>query len=142
MNTEKTKVRLRGHHLFCIPVINVDSDPIYNPRFCANCRQYQQMLADSSQVIEIVSACGDTCRYCPSLNEMDNKCKLYDYQPNANQIDVDMLEALALNIGDEITSSELKRRIKERFGTTLPPMCSWACPFESVCHCSEGLRKL
>jgi len=142
MSTEKAKVRLRGHHLFCSNVMNLDDDPIYNPHFCANMRQYQQMLTNPSQVIEVVGTCGDTCRYCPSWNEKDDKCQLYDYQLNANRIDIDMLEALNLNVGDEITSSELRKRIKERFGTALPPMCSWACPFESVCHCGEELQKL
>ena len=142
MDKEKTKVRLRGHHLFCANVMKMDGDPIYGPRFCANFREYQRMMADSSQVIEVVKNAGDTCRYCPSWNEVDNKCLLYDYRPGANRIDLDMLQALNLNFGDEITSGELKKRIKERFGTTLPPMCSLACGFEDLCDCSQGLSKL
>ncbi|MBC8276543.1 MAG: DUF1284 domain-containing protein [Chloroflexi bacterium] len=142
MGKEKTKIRLRGHHLFCSNVMDVDGDPIYSARFCANFRKYQQMMADPSQAIEVVCTCGDTCRYCPSWNEQDGKCRLYDYPPNANRIDLEMLEALSLSVGDEITSGELKQRIKGRFGTTLPAMCSWACGFESVLHCSQGQRKL
>ena len=142
MDKEKVKVKLRGHNLFCAYVMNMDGDPIYGPRFCANSREYQKMMADPTQVIEVVKNAGDTCRYCPSWNESDNKCLLYDYQSGANKIDLDMLQALNLNFGDTITSGELKKRIKERFGDELPPMCSWACGFESLCDCNEGLGKL
>ena len=141
MNKEGAKVRLRGHHLLCANVMSVEGDPIYNPRWCANLREYQQRMGDPSQVIIVVSLCGDTCRYCPSWNGRDNKCELFDYQPNANQIDLDMLEALQLSVGDEITSGELKKLIKAKFDNTLPPMW-WDCSFESLCHCSNELRNL
>ena len=142
MDKEKAKVKLRGHHLFCINVMNMEADPIYGQLFCANSRKYQKILADPAQVIEVVKYACDTCCYCPSWNESDNKCLLYDYQSGANKIDLDMLQALNLKFGDEISSGELKKRIKERFGDELPPMCSWACGFESLCDCNEGLRKL
>jgi len=142
MSKEKAKARLRGHHLFCVNVMNVEGDPVHVPRWCANLREHQQRLNDPSQVITVVSFCGDTCRYCNFINQGDNKCELFDYQPGANQIDLVILEALQLSVGDEITSGELKKLIKKKIGAILPPICGKYCDFESLCHCSEGLRKL
>jgi hypothetical protein len=42
-------------------------------------------------IIELVTYCGNTCVFCPSRNEMDNKCLLYDYIPGGNQIDLEIL---------------------------------------------------
>ena len=142
MSKQKAKIRLRGHHLFCVNVMNVEGDPVHNPRWCANLREYQQRLNDPSQVITVVALCGDTCRYCPHLNEGDNKCELFDRKPDTNQIDLEILEALQLSVGDEITSGELKKLIKKKIGDILPPICQKYCDFESLCHCSEELRNL
>jgi hypothetical protein len=122
--------------------MNVESDPIYSAKFCANFRAYQKKMLNPSQVIEVVAECGDTCSYCPSWHEKDGKCVLYDYQFGANRIDRDMLQALNLKPGDRITSGELRERVKNKFGTNLPSMCSSACGFEGVLKCAQGLRTL
>jgi len=140
---EMKKIKLRGHHLFCLQVVNLQGDPIYNPKHCANNRKFQEMMCSNpNEGIEIVRYCGDTCAFCPSWKENDNKCILYDYEDGANKIDMDMLESLDLEIGDEITSKELRRRIKNKFGDTLPDMCNWACPFAEILQCGEGLKRI
>ena len=138
----KETISLRGHHLFCMNVADMTGDPIYNPKFCQNARSYQERLSNPNQLVKIVPHCGDTCRYCPSWNEADNKCFLYDYQPGANQIDLTVLRKLGLNIGDEITAGELQRRIRDTYGNNLPTMCFTQCGFEDLLHCQQGLNKL
>ncbi len=143
MNSRPDKIHLRGHHLFCVSVSNLEGDPIYNPEFCANQRKFQErMRKNPFQAIEVVPNCGDTCLFCPSRSEKDNKCVLYDYAPGANQIDLNMLRDLGLQIGDELTFSELNQRIKKRFGTSLPEMCFTECGFAELLRCAEGLEKL
>ncbi len=142
MESRQARINLRGHHLFCTMVCNAEADDIYNPRFGKNMRAYQRrMKTDPSQVIKIVATAGDTCAFCPSLNTADNKCLLYDYVPGANQIDVNILQPLGLEVGMEITVSELRKRIRNAF-SSLPSMCYVDCPFREVLHCQEGLERL
>jgi len=123
-------------------VADLEADDVYNPHFAENMRAHQRrMKADPSQVIEIVATAGDTCAFCPSLNVADNKCLLYDYRPGANQIDLNILQPFGLEIGMEITVSELRERIRNTF-TSLPSMCYLECPFGEVLHCHEGLQQL
>ena len=137
-----SKIRLRGHHLFCTMVSNTDRADVYNARSGENSRYYvNRMKADPGQVITIVATGCDTCAFCPSLNEGDNKCILYDYTPGANRIDIDILNPLGLEVGMEITVSELRERIKSSF-ESLPSMCYVDCPFGGVLQCSEGLQLL
>ncbi len=139
----KEPIRLRGHHLFCMNVIDLTGDPIYNPRFCENARTYQEELKTNKNCqVEIVAHCGGTCRYCPSWNQTDDKCVLYDYEPGANLIDLRVLRALGLGVGDQTTAGELRRRIKDAYGNDLPDMCFTECGLMSLLCCQEGLDKL
>lgn len=142
VGSQGVEIKLRGHHLFCTMVSDAEADDIYNPRFGENMRTYQRrMKADPEQVIKIVATVCDTCAFCPSLNVRDNKCLLYDYRPGANQIDLDILRPLGLEIGMELTVSELRKRIISTF-TSLPSMCYVDCPFREILHCHEGLEQL
>lgn len=140
---DERPIRLRGHHLFCMNIADFTGDPIYNSKFCRNARNYQERLRNNpDQLVGIVPHCGDTCRCCPSWNEADDKCFLYDYHSGANQIDLKVLQSLGLSIGNEITISELRRGIKDAYGNKLPDMCFTECGFMDLLHCQEGLDKL
>ncbi|MBM3141496.1 MAG: DUF1284 domain-containing protein [Chloroflexi bacterium] len=139
---DRQAIRLRGHHLFCMVVANAEAGDIYNPRFAANARAYHRRIkANPNQVIKVVASAGDTCAFCPSLNVAENKCRLYDYGLEANQIDLDILQPLGFEIDMKITVSELRNRIRSVF-TSLPAMCYLDCPFGEVLHCDEGFHRL
>lgn len=143
MKSKESPIRMRGHHLFCTTVNNHEGDPVYNPEFCANMRKYQEMMRSSpNQAIQIMPCCGDTCLHCPSRNERDDKCMLYDYYPGGNAIDLKVLQKLGLKIGDQTTSGELRKRVKAAYGTELPEMCFAECGFAPLLKCAEGLRNL
>jgi len=143
VNMEKEAIRLRGHHLLCMNITDMTGDPIYNPTFCQNARNYQERLRNSpNQPVEVVPYCGDTCRYCPTWDETDDKCLLYDYQPGANQIDLAVLQGLRLSIGDKMTAGELRRRIRDVHGNKLPTTCLTYCGAMDFLHCQQGLDKL
>lgn len=140
---EKQAIRLRGHHLFCTTINNHEGDPVYNPQFCANMRHYQGMMRrNPNQLIRIVPTCGDTCLHCPSRSEKDNKCVLYDYYPDSNEIDMKVLSRLGLKVGDTILSGELRKKVKLAYGSELPEMCFTECGFATKLGCAEGLRSL
>ena len=123
-------------------VADLEADDVYDPRFAENMGAHQRrMKADPSQVIAIAATAGDTCAFCPSLNVADNKCLLYDYRPGANWSDLYILQPLGLQIGMEITVSQLRERIGNTF-TSLPSMCYLECPFGEVSHSHEGLQQL
>jgi hypothetical protein len=137
MTTEEPrKIRMRGHHLFCITVMQ--NWTLWGPMFWENVEIYKQMMEDPNLIIEIVPHCCDTCAFCPQkIGEM---CKLYDFIPGGNRIDLEILNQLGLSIGDEITVRDLKRRIKENF-PQMPTICIWGCGVNDS-GCAEGFEAL
>jgi hypothetical protein len=139
--TQQNKIRMRGHHLFCETISNHEDKSVWSREFCINMCKYQNMMrSNDNQVIEIVFACGDTCGRCP--NNTDGKCELYDFGPGDNGIDIRVLHRLGYKVGQEITFGELKKRVKEAYGTELPTMCFTECGLSPVLECADGLKNL
>lgn len=137
MSTEQVnKIRMRGHHLFCI--IMMQDWTLWGPRFWENTIRYKRMLEDPDLVIEITRYCGDTCTFCPC--NIEGKCELYDFREGGNKIDLEILNQLGLNIGEEVTSGDLMRLLKRNF-TTMPSICIWGCGVTDS-GCTEGFEKL
>lgn len=130
------KIRMRGHHLFCI--IMMQNWTLWGPRFWENVKKYKKMLENPNLVIEIIPHCGDTCTFCPC--NIGGRCELYDFREGGNRIDLEILGQLGLNIGEEITAGELMRLIKEKF-PTMPSICIWGCGVTDS-GCPEGLEKV
>jgi len=131
------RIRLRGHHLFCIPVMQKWT--LWGPRFWENVEKYKRIMeSNPGVIIEVVRYCGDTCNYCP--NNLKGKCRLYDFQENGNKIDLEILDKLGLKIGDQLSYAELKRLIKQKF-ETMPSICDWACGVKDT-GCTEGFAKI
>lgn len=134
---KEEKIRMRGHHLFCITMMQ--NWTLWGPRFWESTVQYKEKMANNPDlVIEIVPACGDTCDYCPRNDE--GKCEIYDFRPGGNSIDLEILHQLGLKIGGQVTSGELMRLIKEKFNS-MPSICVWGCGVTDS-RCEEGLQKL
>lgn len=139
--TDDSKIRMRGHHLFCETISNHEGKSVWSREFCIDMAKYQtRMRSNDDQVIEIVYACGDTCGCCP--NNEDGKCRLYDLFPGHNGIDIRVLHRLGYKVGQEITFGELKKRVSEAYETELPEMCDTECGLSSILECEEGLRRL
>lgn len=137
MNAEKEKrIRMRGHHLFYISMMQ--NWTLWGPRFWENAKKYKAILQNPDVTIEIVRYCGDTCSFCP--RDVGGKCELYDFEEGGNRIDLEILRQLGLNIGEEITSGDLRRKIKANF-ECMPSICIWGCGVTDS-ECAEGLRKL
>lgn len=137
MSTEESnKIRMRGHHLFCITVMK--NWTLWGAKFWESTKKYKTMLEDPDLVIEIVPTCCDTCAFCPC--RMGDKCELYDFAPGANRIDFEILNQLELKIGDQITAGELKDQIREKF-PQMPSICIWGCGVTDS-GCAEGLEEL
>ena len=117
--TDNSKIRMRGHHLFCETISNHEGKSVWSREFCINMARYQaRMRSNDDQVIEIVYACGDTCGLCP--NNQDGKCRLYDIVPGSNGIDIRVLQQARLQggSGDHFRRVEEKGRRGVRHGTT------------------------
>jgi hypothetical protein len=136
MKAEEKKIRMRGHHLFCISVMQ--NWTLWGPRFWENVKKYKALLDDDDVKIEIARYCCDTCASCPCI--VDGKCELYDFREGGNRIDLEILGQLGLKIGDEITAGELRRKLKANF-KNMPSICDWGCGVTDS-GCDEGLRKL
>ncbi len=139
--TDNTRIRMRGHHLFCETISNHEGKNVWSREFCVNMAAYQaRMRSNDDQTIEIVYTCGDTCGKCP--NNEGGKCRLYDFGPGDNGIDLRVLHRLGYKVGQEITFGELKRRVSEAYGTDLPAMCFQECGLSAILECEDGLRAL
>jgi hypothetical protein len=139
--TQERKIKMRGHHLFCQTISNHEGKSVWCREFCINTAKYQAIMrANDDQVIEIVYTCGDTCGYCP--NNIEGKCKLYDFGEGENGIDIRVLWRLGYKVGQEITFGELKKRVKEAFGSELPDMCYTECGLFPTLECEYGLQSL
>lgn len=139
MNPE-SKLRLRGHHLFCMNVAQFDRYVVYNRDFSANAQRAGELMRRNPETkIEVVAGACDTCQYCPYLVGGEGRCQLYDYIEGADEIDRRMLDQLGLKVGQVITAAELRGLIAARF-SELPTMCFLECPFRDVLGCSEGLK--
>ena len=137
----ETKIKMRGHHLFCETISNHEGKTVWCREFCINMAKYQaRMRSNDNQVIEIVYNCGDTCGYC-TQNE-DGKCRLYDFGPGDNGIDIRVLHRLDYKVGQELTFGELKKRVREAYGKELPDMCFTECGLSETLECAKGLREL
>jgi hypothetical protein len=133
---ESKKFHMRGHHLFCITVMQ--NWTLWGPKFWENIKIYKKMMEDPNLIIGIVPHCCDTCAFCP--NNTGELCRLYDFVPGGNTIDLEILNQLGLSIGDEITVGDLKRLIKENF-PEMPSICFWGCGVTDS-GCIEGLEEL
>jgi len=111
---------------------------LWGPRFWENIKVYKQMMENPDLIIEIVPRCCDTCAFCPK--KIGAMCQLYDFIPDGNRIDLEILNQLGLSIGDEITVRSLKRRIKENFAQ-MPSICIWGCGITDS-GCAEGFEEL
>ena len=98
----------------------------------------KKRLENPNLIIEIVPYCCDTCAFCPC--NIEGRCELYDFREGANRIDLEVLNRLGLKVGDEITSGELMRLIKEKY-LAMPSMCVWGCGVTDS-GCPEGLEKI
>lgn len=65
MNNEKVKIRY--HHLMCIPRYTGEG---YSEEFCENFENVRQLLKDNKY--ELVDYCDNICIYCPS--NIKGKC--------------------------------------------------------------------
>ena len=90
--------------------------------------------AHDSQVIEIVYRCGDTCGYC--TNNEDGKCRLYDFNPGDNGIDIRVLHRLSYKVGEEITFGEVKKRVREKWQGAAG-MCFTECGLSGILECGK-----
>lgn len=135
-NEQVNKIRMRGHHLFCINMMQ--NWTLWGPQFWQNVKKYKRILEDPNVVIEIVPYCCDTCAFCPC--NIAERCELYDFREGGNRIDLEILDQLGLKIGEEITSGKLMRLIKEKF-PSMPSICIWGCGVIDS-GCAEGLQKL
>jgi hypothetical protein len=138
---DETKIKMRGHHLFCETISNHEGKNVWCREFCINMAKYQaRMRSNDNQVIEIVYQCGDTCDYC-TQNE-DGKCRLYDFAPGDNGIDIRVLHRLGYKVGQELTFGELKKRVREAYGKELPDMCFTECGLSEILECAKGIKEL
>ena len=138
---DETKIRMRGHHLFCETISNHEGKSVWCREFCINMAKYQaRMRSNDNQPIEIVYTCGDTCGYCP--NNENGRCRLYDFGPGDNGIDIRVLHRLSYKVGQEVTFGEVRRRVREAYGKELPEMCFTECGLSAILECDEGLKNL
>ena len=65
MRLEKSPIKLRGHHLICLPFFTGDG---YNPEFIRNLKEIL-IRAQSGEEVEVCSGVDDVCTMCPFLKE-------------------------------------------------------------------------
>ena len=131
-------MRIRGHNLLCVLGFVGKG---YSPGFVANMRMVVGSLGEAAEVL-VVDGPDAICAACPKLGT--GGCALHgeDTEPAIVAQDHEVMDRLGIGVGEAVLWGEIRERIRDQVAPDdLDTICG-ACPWASLGHCKDGLRRL
>ena len=128
MRSEKSPIKLRGHHLVCLHFFTGEG---YNPEFIENLKEILTR-AHSGEEVEVCSGVDDVCTMCPFVKE--RRCHYDKYAENEIQkMDRSATELLKIEPGVKVIWLDIWERLKGVLKTWKADYCR-NCNWRKVCE--------
>jgi hypothetical protein len=128
VRSEKSSIKLRGHHLLCLHFFTGEG---YNLEFIWNLKEIL-IRAQSGEEIEVCSGVDDVCSVCPFLKE--RRCHYDKYAENEIQkMDRDAIKLLRIETGMKVMWFDIQERAKGILRTWKEDYCK-SCNWRKVCE--------
>jgi hypothetical protein len=123
-------LRLRPHHVLCIPFLDAELMSDRGEKFLHEYLELMEILiSDEDTMIEVTRGVDDLCQHCLHLGEGRCVSRIGD-EEKVRRWDAKVMEGLGLNYGDKKTSMEIKGFIKHKAPLDF---CRTRCPWKSIC---------
>ena len=133
-------MRLRAHHLLCIPGFRGLG---YDEKFVKGMRRVVQEIKENPDLeIELVKGCDAICSVCPF--NMKGLCEneVVGSEERVRERDRQVAVRLDIKAGDVLIIKEVLNLLKEKIKPgDLPVICK-GCPWLKMGYCEEGLKKI
>ncbi|MFW0861616.1 MAG: DUF1284 domain-containing protein [Dethiobacter sp.] len=124
-----SNVRLRGHHLLCLPRFRGLG---YSKEFTANMTLIAKSLsAEPWQIVQLLDEPDDICRQCPHLEDT-GACALEEQIP-VRERDGIVLEKLGVRPGERLPYLELADRLAAVADSFLSEKACAGCRWQNFC---------
>jgi uncharacterized protein len=136
MVADRTKLRLRGHHLICLHFFRGEG---YSEDFIVNLRDILRR-AEAGEQIAVTSEADDVCEICPYLKE--KKCSYNeDSDQEIQAMDRKALELLELRVQDIVFWLDIRGTIPALFQRWSREFCR-TCDWKHACERDTFFRQL
>lgn len=128
-------IRLRGHHLLCLLGYRGMG---YSPAYVENMTKVQRQLRTNELTrVQIVAGPDDLCEKFPSDEQ---HCHCLD--ANVHQRDMNILQTLQIEIGEERTWQDIEDNIRQRIVPDDVATFCHTCPWLSYGVCRDGIERI
>ncbi len=126
-NTDRT-LRLRPHHICCIPFLSFDDDNLH-PEFFEMLMETRRLLTSEPDLaVTVVRGVDDVCRLCPSC--VSGRCDSPPIKEDkVRKLDTFLLKDLGVRYGETLTVGEWQSLISTKWPYRLCRICRW----RSIC---------
>jgi len=133
-------MRLRAHHLLCIPGFRGLG---YDEKFIQGMKRVVQKIRENPKLeIKLIEGCDDICSACPF--NIDGCCEneVVGGEERVRERDRQVAVRLDIKAGDVLIIKEVLNLLKEKIKPgDLPVICK-GCPWLKMGYCEEGLKKI
>ena len=133
-NDESNAMRLRAHHICCIPFWDTSFQERGEDFLTAEDKIKNTMNSGSDVTVTVAEGADDLCRYCPLCVEGRCDSPLGD-EVEVRKWDFLLLRDLGLSYGASMTSAEWRKLIADKVPFKLCRKCQW----KHVCRVGSTL---
>ena len=118
------RLRLRPHHICCLPFIGLNSAQLDQTFYQALARTKELLTADAGAYVTAIDGVDDICRVCPSC--VNDQCQSPPIQEDkVRRLDSFLLKELGGAYGDTLPVAEWRALISDRWPYRLCRFCRW-----------------
>jgi len=121
---EATILRLRPHHIFCLPFLTLDGDSIGRGFFEVLTKVKWQLMSQPTLMVTTIEGVDDICKACPSC--VDGECdSTLIKEEKVRRLDALLLAELGKSYGDTLRVAQWQSVISKKWPYRLCRVCRW-----------------
>jgi len=117
-------LRLRPHHVSCLPFLSFDSDNLNREFLQVLTEVKQRLTSDADLAVTVIQGVDDVCRACPSC--IEGQCDSpHIKEEMVRRVDDFLLQDLEKSYGETLKVSQWRSVIADKWPYRLCRMCRW-----------------
>lgn len=117
-------LRLRPHHISCIPFLNFDGDRLDREFFQLLTKVKGLLTSDLDLTVTVVEGVDDVCQACPS--RVGDRCESAPIKEDmVRRLDIFLLKNLGKSYGETLEVSQWRSVISQKWPYHLCRVCRW-----------------
>ena len=122
--TEAQILRLRPHHICCIPFLNFDGGNLDRHFHEVLTQVKSQLTSQSNLSVTAVQGADDVCQACPSL--VEDRCDSPQIKEDmVRKLDAFLLKEIGKTYGETLTVRQWQSVISQKWPYRLCRICRW-----------------